>query len=97
MRVIDMFRTPSQQKIIRWLEDNHMGTRADIARDLGIINSGGKYYRHFRALLEEGVIHICGYIGCKNIPVYALVILPDHPSSQASVLASGGVLEHEDD
>ena len=73
MRVIDMFRTPSQQKIIRWLEDNHMGTRADIARDLGIINSGGKYYRHFRALLEEGVIYICGYVGCKNIPVYALV------------------------
>ena len=73
MRVIDMFRTPSQQRIIRWLEDNHMGTRADIARDLGIINSGGKYYRHFRALLEEGVIYICGYVGCKNQQVYALV------------------------
>ena len=78
MRMIDMFRTPSQQKIIRWLETNHMGTRADIARDLGIINSGGKYYRHFSALVEGGVIHICGYIecknnnGCKNIPVYAL-------------------------
>ena len=72
MRVIDMFRTPSQQKIIRWLEANHMGTRADIARATGIINSGGKYYRHFRALVDDGVIHICGYVGCKNIPVYAL-------------------------
>ena len=78
MRVIDRFRTPSQQKIIRWLEVNHMGTRADIAKATGIINSGGKYYRHFRALVDDGVIHICGYIecknniGCKNIPVYAL-------------------------
>ena len=79
MRIIDMFRTPSQQRIIRWLEANHMGTRADIAKATGIINSGGKCYRHFRALVDDGVIYICGYIGCKNnigcknIPVYALV------------------------
>ena len=74
MRMIDRFRTPSQQKIIRWLETNHMGTRADIAKATGIINCGGKYYRHFRALVDDGVIHICGYVyvGCKNIPVYAL-------------------------
>ena len=71
MRMIDMFRTPSQQKIIRWLEANHMGTGADIAKAIGI-NSGGKYYRHFRALVDDGVIHICGYVGYKNIPVYAL-------------------------
>ena len=35
MRVIDMFRTPSQQKIIRWLEDNHTATMMDIARGAG--------------------------------------------------------------
>lgn len=74
MRVIDMFRTPSQQKIIRWLEANHMGTRFDIGKSLGL--STRSYYRHFHALIEDGVIHICGYIGCKNIPVYALVYKP---------------------
>ena len=69
MRVIDMFRTPSQQKIIRWLEDNHMGTRFDIIKAIGM---NTRSYRHFHALIEDGVIHICGYVGCKNIPVYAL-------------------------
>lgn len=70
MRVIDMFRTPSQQKIIRWLEANNMGTRGDIAKAVGL--STRSYYRHFHTLIEDGVIHICGYIGCKNTPVYAL-------------------------
>ena len=69
MRVIDMFRTPSQQKIIRWLEANHMGTRSDIIKAIGTDN---RSYRHFRALVDDGVIHICGYVGYKNIPVYAL-------------------------
>ena len=69
MKVIDMFRTPSQQKIIRWLEANHMGTRYDIIKAIGTDN---RSYRHFRALVNDGVIHICGYVGCKNIPVYAL-------------------------
>lgn len=69
MRVIDMFRTPSQQKIIRWLEANHMGTRYDIIKAIGMDN---RSYRHFHALVEDEVIHICGYVGCKNIPVYAL-------------------------
>ena len=96
MRVIDMFRTPSQQKIIRWLEANHMGTRADIAKATGIINSGGKYYRHFRALADDGVIHICGYVGCKNIPVYALVRNSVRDPSGRSQ-AQGGVLKHEND
>ena len=73
MRVIDMFRTPSQQKIIRWLEDNHMGTMTEIARDVGLYPIGRCYSRHFRNLIEDGVIHICGYVGCKNQPVYALV------------------------
>ena len=70
MRMIDRFRTPSQQKIIRWLETNHMGTRSDIAKAIGL--SSRYYYRHFHALVEDEVIHICGYVGCKNIPVYAL-------------------------
>ena len=74
MRMIDRFRTPSQQRIIRWLEINHMGTRGDIARAIGL--SSRYYYRHFHALVEGGVIHICGYVGCKNIPVYALVYKP---------------------
>ena len=74
MRVIDMFRTPSQQKIIRWLETNHMGTRYDILKAIGMNTT--RSYRHFRALIDDGVIHICGYIGCKNIPVYALVYKP---------------------
>ena len=75
MRVIDRFRTPSQQRIIRWLEANHMGTRYDIIKAIGVgINT--RNYRHFHALVEDGVIHICGYVGCKNIPVYALVYKP---------------------
>ena len=69
MKLIDMFRTPSQQKIIRWLEANHMGTRYDIIKAIGTDN---RSYRHFRALVDDGVIHICGYVGYKNIPVYAL-------------------------
>ena len=75
MRMIDRFRTPSQQKIIRWLEDNHMGTMTEIARDIGLSYSplGKDCYRHFHNLIEDGVIHICGYVGCRNRPVYALV------------------------
>ena len=69
MRMIDHFRTPSQQRIIRWLETNHMGTRFDIIKAIG---TNTRSYRHFHALVEDGVIHICGYVGCKNIPVYAL-------------------------
>lgn len=66
MRIVDMFRTPSQQKIIAYLEKNHLCRVSDV----GDISN---YYRHFRALVEDGVIHICGYVGCRNIPVYALV------------------------
>lgn len=73
MRMIDRFRTPSQQRIIRWLETNHMGTRFDIITATGMKT---RSYHHFRTLVEDGVIHICGYVGCKNIPVYALVYKP---------------------
>ena len=78
MRMIDRFRTPSQQKIIRWLEANHKGTMMDIVRGAGLYHLGGSCFHHVHALIEDGVIHICGYIecknniGCKNIPVYAL-------------------------
>lgn len=65
MRMIDMFRTPKQGEIIAYLEKNHLCRVSDV----GDINN---YHKHFRALLEEGVIYICGYVGCKNIPVYAL-------------------------
>lgn len=73
MRMIDRFRTPSQQRIIRWLEDNHMGTRGDIIRATGM---NTRSYRQFHTLVKDEVIHICGYVGCKNIPVYALVYKP---------------------
>ena len=73
MRMIDRFRTPSQQRIIRWLEANHMGTRSDIIRDTGL---NTRNYLHFRNLVEDGVIHICGYVGCKNVAVYALTYKP---------------------
>ena len=71
MRMIDRFRTPSQQKIIRWLEANHMGTMIDIAKDIGLPIGG--YKRHFKKLSEDGVIHICGYVGYRNQKVYSLV------------------------
>ena len=64
MRIIDMFRTSKQREIIAYLEKNHLCSVSDV----GDIS----YHKHFRALLEEGVIYICGYVGCKNIPVYAL-------------------------
>ena len=65
MRVIDMFRTPKQREIIAYLEKNHLCRVSDV----GDISN---YHKHFRALLEEGVIYICGYVGCKNQQVYAL-------------------------
>lgn len=66
MRMIDMFRTPKQREIISYLEKNHLCRVSDV----GNISN---YHRHFRALLDEGVIYICGYVGCYNCPVYALV------------------------
>ena len=66
MRIIDMFRTPKQREIIDYLERNRLCRVSDV----GDISN---YYRHFRALLEEGVIYICGYVGCYNQQVFALV------------------------
>ena len=66
MKLIDMFRTPKQREIITYLEKNHLCRVSDV----GDISN---YHKHFGALLEEGVIYICGYVGCYNCPVYALV------------------------
>lgn len=72
MRVIDMFRTPSQQKIIRWLETNRTGTAAMMSKDLFYNRKGGPVYNALKNLMDDGVIHICGYAGGRNRPVYAL-------------------------
>ena len=66
MKMIDRFRTSKQREIISYLEKNHLCRVSDV----GNISN---YHRHFRTLLEEGVIYICGYVGCYNCPVYALV------------------------
>ena len=85
MRVIDMFRTPKQREIIAYLEKNHLCRVSDV----GDISN---YYRHFRALLEEGVIYIYGYVGCHNQQVFALVRRSVRNPSDCSH-AQGGVLE----
>lgn len=66
MRVIDMFRTSKQREIIAYLEKHHMCRVCDLGEPCN-------WHKPFRALLEEGVIYICGYVGCKNQQVYALV------------------------
>ena len=85
MRMIDMFRTPKQREIISYLEKNRLCRVSDV----GDISN---YYRHFRALLEEGVIYICGYVGCYNQQVFALVKKSVRDPSDRSH-AQGGVLE----
>lgn len=85
MKLIDMFRTPKQREIIAYLEKNHLCRVSDV----GDISN---YYRHFRALLEEGVIYICGYVGCYNQQVFALVRKYGSQSKDCSH-AQGGVLE----
>ena len=66
MKLIDMFRTPKQREIIAYLEKNHLCRVSDVG-------DHSNYHRHFRTLLEEGVIYICGYVGCYNQQVFALV------------------------
>ena len=72
MRMIDRFRTPSQQKIIRWLETNHMGTAAMMSKDLFYNRKGGPVYNALKNLTDDGIVYICGFVGCRNRPVYAL-------------------------
>lgn len=85
MRIIDRFRTPKQREIISYLEKNHLCRVSDVG-------DRSNYHRHFRTLLEEGVIYICGYVGCNNQPVYALVRKSVRNPSDCSH-AQGGVLE----
>ena len=86
MKLIDMFRTPKQREIIAYLEKNHLCRVSDV----GDISN---YHKHFRALLEEGVIYICGYVGCKNQQVYALVRRESVRNPSDCSHAQGGVLE----
>lgn len=65
MKMTDMFRTPKQREIITYLEKNRLCRVSDV----GDISN---YHKHFHALVEEGVIYVCGYVGCKNQQVYAL-------------------------
>ena len=78
MRVIDMFRTPKQREIITYLEKNHLCRVSDVS-------DNNNYHKHFRALLEEGVIYICGYVGYKKIPVYALCSRIGDPTRSSSI------------
>lgn len=86
MKIIDRFRTPKQREIIAYLEKNHLCRVSDV----GDISN---YHKHFRALLEEGVIYICGYVGCKNQQVYALVRRESVRNPSDCSHAQGGVLE----
>lgn len=72
MRMIDRFRTPSQQKIILWLETNRRGTAAMMAKDLFNNRIDSSLHNHLKNLIDDGVVYICGYVGCKNQQVYAL-------------------------
>ena len=85
MKLIDMFRTPKQREIIAYLEKNHLCRVSDVG-------DRSNYHRHFRTLLEEGVIYVCGYVGCNNQPIYALVRKYGSQSKDCSH-AQGGVLE----
>ncbi len=76
MRMIDQFRTPTQCGIISALERIKMGTAHDIELAMGI---GDTYHktrlptRHLSKLVDDEVIHICGYVGSRNRRVYALL------------------------
>lgn len=72
MRMIDMFRTQKQRAILSYLERCHIATSSDIAAYMG--EERTSISRHLRILIEDGLIHICGYYGGHNIPIYALVM-----------------------
>ena len=94
MRMIDHFRTPSQQKIIRWLETNRTGTAAMMSKDLFDNRIDSSLHNHLKNLIDDGVIHICGYVGYRNQKVYELVRRSVRNPSDRSQ-AQGGVLKHE--
>lgn len=75
MRMIDRFRTPTQQKIITALEEIKMGTAHDIEMAMGVGDANFKtklHLRHIHTLIDDEVIHVCGHLGSRH-PVYALL------------------------
>ena len=94
MEIADMFRTEKQRQIIQALERIHMGTTRDIIDAIGCKNPTYAYGRHIQILIDEGVVHVCGYNGGKR--VFSLLrrrerneqgSIDDHDSSR---VAGGG-------
>lgn len=67
MEIADMFRTEKQRQIIQALERIHMGTTRDIIDAIGCKNPTYAYGRHIQILIDEGVVHVCGYNGNKRV------------------------------
>ena len=67
MEIADMFRTEKQRQIIQALERIHMGTTRDIIDAIGCKNPTYAYGRHIQILIDEGVVHVCGYNGGKRV------------------------------
>lgn len=67
MEIADMFRTEKQRQIIQALERIHMGTTRDIIDAIGCKNPTYSYGRHIQILIDEGVVHVCGYNGNKRV------------------------------
>lgn len=67
METVDMFRTEKQRQIIQALERIHMGTTRDIIDAIGCKRSTYAYGRHIQTLIDEGVVHVCGYNGDKRV------------------------------
>ena len=67
MEIADMFRTEKQRQIIQALERIHMGTTRDIIDAIGCKNPTHSYGRHIQILIDEGVVHVCGYKGSKRV------------------------------
>lgn len=67
METVDMFRTEKQRQIIQVLERIHMGTTRDIIDVIGCKNPTYSYNRHIQTLIDEGVVHVCGYNGGKRV------------------------------
>lgn len=66
MEIADMFRTEKQRQIIQALERIHMGTTRDIDA-IGCKRPTYAYGRHIQTLIDEGVVHVCGYNGDKRV------------------------------
>ena len=62
-----------------------MGTAAMMSKDLFDNRMGGPVYNSLKNLIDDGVIHICGYVGDKNVPVYALCSRIGDPTGSPSI------------